>query len=402
MARARASQSIESERNTPPVMLFAPPPNFLAQTTTAASAPGTGTIVGLIVVIIAFALVFDFLNGFHDAANSIATIVSTRVLTPVQAVIWAAAFNFLAAFIFGTKVAETISGSLINVSLLGTAHEQVNVIFAGLIAAIIWNIITWILGLPTSSSHALVAGVAGAAIAKAGLPVIKPAGWGLILLGIVLSPAFGFLFGSLNMVIVSWLFRRGTPHRIVRLFRRLQLLSAGIYSLGHGGNDAQKTMGIIYMVLVAGGFGTLAQPNTDPHSWAHYLNIFGHEHHIAWWIILTCHAAIAMGTMFGGWRIVKTMGSSITRLQPVGGFCAETAAATTIIGFTSIGGVPISTTHAITGAILGVGSVRSIRSVRWIWGQRIVMAWILTLPCSAFLAAMAYLIIQYGIAPLLR
>jgi PiT family inorganic phosphate transporter len=345
-----------------------------------------------IVIIIAVALLFDFLNGFHDAANSIATVVSTRVLSPTQAVIWAALFNFLAAFLFGTKVASTISGKLINVDLLGSSADRVEVIFAGLLAAIIWNIITWLLALPTSSSHALIAGFAGAAIAKAGMGVIMPAGWAMVILGIFLSPALGFFFGTLNMVLVSWIFRFSTPSRVDTLFRRLQLLSAGIYSLGHGANDAQKTMGIIQALLVAAGLTHLAQPDTDPHHWSHYLNIFGHSHTVPWWIILTCNGAIGLGTCFGGWRIVKTMGSGITRLAPVGGFCAETAAATTIIGFTEIGGVPISTTHAITGAILGVGTTKSIRAVRWIWGQRIVIAWILTLPCAAFLAAVCYLI----------
>ncbi len=353
----------------------------------------TEVSITLLIVIIAVALVFDFLNGFHDAANSIATIVSTRVLSPAQAVVWAAFFNFVAAFLFGTKVAETISGKLIDVKLLGSPHDQVQVIFAGLVAAIIWNIITWILALPTSSSHALISGFAGAAIMRAGVHVIKPYGWSLVLLGIVLSPLLGFLLGALNMIIVSWIFRRSNPHRVDTLFRRLQLFSAGIYSLGHGGNDAQKTMGIIVAVLVAAGQSSITTPAAN--SWTSHLNIFGHDHQIAWWIILSCHAAIGLGTMFGGWRIVKTMGSGITRLAPVGGFCAETAAATTIIGFTSIGGIPISTTHAITGSILGVGTTRGVRSVRWIWGQRIVMAWVLTLPCAAFMAGIVYLGIHW-------
>jgi PiT family inorganic phosphate transporter len=377
-------------------MLIAPAMLAAAETATATAAATTSAAsvsFALVVVIIVFALIFDFLNGFHDAANSIATVVSTRVLSPMQAVLWAAFFNFVAAFFFGTKVAETISGKLIDVSLLGSPSDQVHVIFAGLIAAIIWNIITWLLALPTSSSHALMAGFAGAAIAKAGLPVIKPAGWGLVILGIFFSPIFGFILGVFNMIVVSWIFRFSTPSRVDALFRRLQLLSAGVYSLGHGGNDAQKTMGIIAVMLTAAGgqYARLAQPDTDPHHWSHYLNIFGKEHHVAWWIILICHAAMGLGTVFGGWRIVKTMGSSITRLQPVGGFCAEAAAASTIIGFTSVGGVPISTTHAITGAILGVGTSRSIRAVRWIWGQRIVIAWILTIPCAAFLAAIIYI-----------
>jgi PiT family inorganic phosphate transporter len=362
------------------------------------STPAPMAGLWLIVVIIGVALVFDFLNGFHDAANSIATVVSTRVLSPWQAVIWAAFFNFAAAFVFGTKVAETISGKLIDVSMLGTSRDRITVIFAALLAAVVWNIITWLRALPTSSSHALIAGLAGAAIAKAGIHVIKPYGWSLVLLGIVLSPLLGFVLGAFNMVVVSWLFRRRTPHRVDLLFRRLQLFSAGIYSLGHGGNDAQKTMGIIAAVLAAAGLQRYTTP--DPQSWINRLNIFGFQHQLAWWIILSCHAAIGLGTMFGGWRIVKTMGSSITRLTPVGGFCAETAAATTIIGFTSIGGIPISTTHAITGSILGVGTTRGVRSVRWIWGERIVLAWILTLPCAAFMAAIMYLGIHLWIEPL--
>jgi inorganic phosphate transporter, PiT family len=257
----------------------------------------------LVILTVGIALVFDLINGFHDAANSIATVVSTRVLSPFQAVLWAAFFNFVAAFLFGTKVAETISGKLIHVDLLGDAHQRVTVIFAGLLAAIVWNIITWLLALPTSSSHALMGGFAGAAVAKAGLVVIQPAGWALVALGIFFSPVFGFLLGAFNMVVVSWLFRKATPHKVDKLFRRLQLVSAGVYSLGHGGNDAQKTMGIIVALLSAAGLASYTVP--DQHSWLNSFNLFGHEHKVAWWIILTCHAAIALGTMFGGWRIVK-------------------------------------------------------------------------------------------------
>jgi PiT family inorganic phosphate transporter len=348
-------------------------------------------MLSLIIFIIVVALVFDFLNGFHDSANSIATIVSTRVLTPTGAVIWAAFFNFAAAFLFGTAVANTIGKGLV------APHGiDVYVVLAGLIGAIVWNIITWLLALPTSSSHALVSAIAGAAIVKSGFGVIVwqgwARGWGGTLLFLVLSPCIGFLFGGFNMVMVSWLFRRSTPHKVDTLFRRLQLLSAGVYSLAHGGNDAQKTMGVIVMLLIAGGKAGWAQP--DPHSFMNHFNIFHHSHNVAWWIILLCNGAIALGTMFGGWRIVKTMGSGITRLQPVGGFCAEAAAAGTIIMATG-GGIPISTTHAITGAILGVGTTRGVRSVRWIWGQRIVMAWILTLPCSAFIAGISYLLIHH-------
>ena len=352
----------------------------------------------LILSIIAVALVFDFLNGFHDAANSIATVVSTRVLTPPQAVAWAAFFNFAAAFIFGTAVASTIGKGLIAPSGI-----DIYVVLAGLVGAIIWNILTWLLALPTSSSHALVSALAGAAIIKSGFHVIIwqgwTRGWGGTLLFLVLSPCIGFLFGAFNMIMVAWLFRRATPHRVDTLFRRLQLLSAGVYSLAHGGNDAQKTMGVIVMLLVTAGKGAWAQPNSN--SVLNHFNIFHHSHNVAWWIILTCNGAIGLGTMFGGWRIVKTMGSGITRLAPVGGFCAEAAAAGTIIMATG-GGIPISTTHAITGAILGVGTTHGVRSVRWIWGQRIVLAWILTLPCSAFIAAIAYLVIHYGIQPLIQ
>jgi PiT family inorganic phosphate transporter len=350
----------------------------------------------LILLIVLIALVFDFLNGFHDAANSIATIVSTRVLTPTEAVAWAAFFNFIAAFLFGTKVANTIAGDLVNNQLI-----DIYVVAAGLSGAILWNLITWWLGLPTSSSHALVGGIGGAAVLKSGVAVLKPTGWTLILLGIVLAPVLGFLLGTLNMVLVSWLARRQTPYRVDKLFRRLQLVSAALYSLGHGGNDAQKTMGIIVMLLVATGDPTLiAWTKPDPDSILNRFHLMGGTHNVAWWIILTCHAAIALGTMFGGWRIVKTMGHSITRLQPIGGFCAETAAAMAIFGFTKIRGVPISTTHAITGAILGVGTTKGVRSVRWIWGQRIVIAWILTIPCAAFMAGLTYIIIRYLLHPL--
>jgi PiT family inorganic phosphate transporter len=353
---------------------------------TPAVAPTTN--LALVVTIIAIALAFDFLNGFHDAANSIATVVSTRVLTPTQAVIWAAAFNFIAAFVFGTGVASLISHNLVRENVI-----DVYVVFGGLLGAIAWNVITWLLALPTSSSHALVGAIAGAAVTKAGSHAILIGwGWGLILLFLFLSPLIGFFLGGLNMVVVAWLFRRATPHRVDVLFRRLQLFSAGIYSLGHGGNDAQKTMGIIVMLLIAAG-----KPQWCT---AHY-NMLWHHHEIALWIILSCQAAIALGTMFGGWRIVKTMGSGITKLTPVGGFCAELSAATTIIGAT-FGHIPISTTHAITGSILGVGTVRNVRSVRWIWGQRIVTAWVLTIPCAAFIAGVSYGLIHLLLEPAVR
>lgn len=347
-------------------------------------------MLSLIIFIIFVALVFDFLNGFHDAANSIATVVSTRVLTPAQAVAWAAFFNFIAAFLFGTNVAGTIGKDLIHND---PRFLDVYVVLAGLTGAVLWNIITWLLALPTSSSHALVSGVAGAAIAKGGFAaLIIGKGWGLLLLFIVISPIVGLLLGGSLMIAVSWIFRRQTPNRVDQLFRRLQLLSAAIYSLGHGGNDAQKTMGIIVLLMTAYGRPEWAMSKH---------HVLWHEHNVALWVILSCHAAIALGTMFGGWRIVKTMGSGITRLQPVGGFCAETSAAATIIGATAAG-VPISTTHAITGAILGVGTTKGIRSVRWIWGQRIVIAWVLTLPCSAFIAAVTYMAVHLAVEPFFR
>src|SRR5215208_4441963 len=353
-------------------------------------APG---FIYLIIAFIFMALVFDFLNGFHDAANSIATIVATRVLSPTQAVLWAAIFNFIAAFVFGTKVAGTISNDMVDNKLI-----DIYVVAGGLFGAIVWNIITWILGLPTSSSHALVGGLGGAAILKSGFVALKPEGWMLVLVGIVLAPTLGFLLGGLNMIVVSWLARKQTPQRMDRLFRKLQLVSAAAYSLGHGGNDAQKTMGIIVMMLTAAGYAGATK--ADPNSFMNRFHLFGGGvHNLAWWIILSCHASIALGTLFGGWRIVKTLGQSITRLQPVGGFCAESAAAVALFGFTKIHGVPVSTTHAITGAILGVGTTKGVRSVRWIWGERIIIAWILTIPCSAFMAGIAYMIIRWTLQP---
>ncbi len=360
---------------------------FPAYIAAAGPAQGSSAFLILIFSIIAVALVFDFLNGFHDAANSIATVVSTRVLSPAQAVAWAAFFNFAAAFVFGTGVAQTIGTGLVNVQFV-----DVFVVLGGLLGAIIWNIITWLLALPTSSSHALVGGIAGAAVAKAGLQVIIVGkAWGLLLLFLVLSPVIGFVLGAANMIAVAWIFRRSVPHRVDTIFRRLQLFSAGVYSLGHGGNDAQKTIGVIVLLLIAGGHKKWTVYGSYRLPWVH------HEYGLP--IILACNGAIALGTIFGGWRIVKTMGSSITRLSPVSGFCAELSAATTIIGAT-IGHIPISTTHAITGSILGVGTTHGVRSVRWIWGQRIVMAWILTIPCAAFMAAIAYLLIHLFLAPL--
>ncbi|HSI37209.1 MAG TPA: inorganic phosphate transporter [Tepidisphaeraceae bacterium] len=361
---------------------------FLAETASAAAPQNSGGFIALVLVIIFVALVFDFLNGFHDAANSIATVVSTRVLTPTQAVMWAAFFNFVAAFVFGTGVAKTIGKDVIDVKQI-----DVYVVFGGLVGACVWNLITWWLALPTSSSHALLAGFAGAAVAKAGFPVVKIAGWYPIFIWIVLAPLIGFVIGAILMIAVSWIFRRSTPHRVDTLFRRLQLASAGIYSLAHGGNDAQKTMGIIVALLAAAHLDSWVSWGVFPK-----LHLFGDDTTIGFPIIIACHAAIALGTMFGGWRIVKTMGSGITRLQPVGGFCAEAAAASTII-FATMTKVPLSTTHAITGSILGVGTTKGVRSVRWIWGQRIIMAWILTIPCAAFIGAITYAIIHKTIEP---
>jgi PiT family inorganic phosphate transporter len=317
-----------------------------------------------IVFIILVALAFDFLNGFHDAANSIATVVSTRVLAPQKAVLWAAFFNFVAAFVLGTHVAKTIGKGMIELSFMTQ-----EVVLAGLLGAISWNLITWYYGLPVSSSHALIGGYAGAAIAKGGVGVIIASGWTKTLVFIVLSPTLGALLAFLLMVAVTWMFRRWHPFKLDQVFRRLQLVSAALYSLGHGGNDAQKTMGIITGVLVASG----------------YLRTF----EVPLWVILISHAAIAFGTMFGGWRIVKTMGTRITKLQPLGGFCAETAAAVSILGAT-LGGIPVSTTHTITGAIIGVGATRRLSAVKWGVAGSIVWAWVLTIPLSALVAALAY------------
>jgi PiT family inorganic phosphate transporter len=319
----------------------------------------------LVVFIILVALTFDFLNGFHDAANSIATVVSTRVLSPNKAVAWAAFFNFVAAFVLGTHVAKTIGSGMID--LKAVTQE---VILAGLIGAILWNLITWYYGLPVSSSHALIGGYAGAAIMKAGtFGVIILSGWTKTLLFIVLAPLMGLILGFFMMVMVTWIVRRWRPSRVDRQFRKLQLLSAAAYSLGHGGNDAQKTMGIITGLLVASGFLASSE--------------------VPLWVILLSHAAIALGTLFGGWRIVKTMGMKITKLKPVGGLCAETAGAATLFLATHLG-IPVSTTHTITGAIVGVGSVRRAAAVRWGVAGNIVWAWIFTIPASAFVAGVFY------------
>jgi len=334
-----------------------------------------------VLLIVAVALVFDYINGFHDAANSIATVVSTRVLSPGMAVIWAAFFNFVAFLIFGTRVASTIGGDLVRIDLIA-ADSRLWVLFAALIGAIIWNLITWYLGLPTSSSHALIGGYGGAAIAAYGgvSGLLKPAGWIKTLVFIVASPLIGFALGFTLMVGVYWLFRKRSPSQVDRTFRVGQLFSAAAYSLGHGGNDAQKTMGIITAVLATKGvFGLTMGP-------------LGELPHIPLWVVLAAHAAIALGTLSGGWRIVRTMGSKITKLRPVGGFCAETAGALTLFGAT-YAGIPVSTTHTITGAIIGVGSTRRLSAVKWGIAGRIVWAWILTIPFAATIAALTYFLI---------
>ena len=324
----------------------------------------------LILFVIGVALLFDFLNGFHDAANSIATVVTTRVLSPMQAVVWAAFFNFVAAFGFGTAVAKTIGKGMIDVAVVDT-----RVILAGLAGAVVWDVLTWWWGLPTSSSHALIGGYAGAAVAKVGHVALVPLGWAKTLGFIVLAPCIGLALGYCLMVLVYWIFRRASPNRVDRLFRKLQLVSAAFYSLGHGTNDAQKTMGIITSLLFVGG----------------YLKTFD----VPFQVILMCHAVIALGTMFGGWRIVKTMGQKITKLRPVGGFCAETAGALTLLG-TALWGIPVSTTHTITGAIMGVGATHRLSAVRWGVANRIVWAWVLTIPASAAVAALIYRLVPLG------
>jgi inorganic phosphate transporter, PiT family len=318
----------------------------------------------IVVGLISVALVFDYINGFHDAANSIATVVSTRVLSPGKAVIWAAFFNFVAAFTFGTAVANTVGAGMIDIHVV-----TFSVIFAGLFGAIIWDLITWYYGLPTSSSHALVGGYAGAAVAKAGFGAIVAGGWTKTIIFIFLSPLIGLAAGLGLMVGIHWLFRWTPPSRVDRWFRRLQLLSAAFFSLNHGANDAQKTMGIIAGVLFTAG----------------YIQTF----HIPFWVVLIAHTAIGLGTLAGGWRIIHTMGSKITKLQPVGGFAAETGAALALMTATLIG-VPVSTTHAITGAIVGVGSTRRLSAVRWGVAGQIVWAWVLTIPAAFTVAAVTY------------
>ncbi|WP_018263370.1 inorganic phosphate transporter [Methylobacterium sp. WSM2598] len=315
--------------------------------------------------LIAVALLFDFLNGLHDAANSIATIVSTRVLRPHYAVVWAAFFNFIAFLFFGLHVAQTLGTGIVEASLV-----DARVIFGALVGAIAWNVLTWVLGIPSSSSHALVGGLVGAGIAKAGWQAVVWGGLGKTAAAIVLSPLLGFLLALLLVLIVSWGFVRSTPFAVDRTFRHLQFVSASLYSLGHGGNDAQKTMGIIAVLLYSQGH-------------------LGSAFFVPLWVVLSCQAAMAAGTLLGGWRIVRTMGSRITRLTPMQGFCAETGGALTLFGATWLG-IPVSTTHTITGAIIGVGAARRTSAVRWGVASNIVVAWVLTLPAAALIGAGAY------------
>jgi inorganic phosphate transporter, PiT family len=331
------------------------------------------TLLVFVVFIIMVALVFDYVNGWHDSANSIATVVSTRVLSPGIAVIWAAFFNFVAFALFGTRVAKTIGGDMVEISLVDEKW-RLWVLLCGLIGAIVWDVITWYFGLPTSSSHALIGGYAGAALtAYPNFGVLKPDGWIKTIAFIFVSPLTGMVLGLAIMVALMWIFRRKSPDRVDKIFRKGQLLSAALYSLGHGGADAQKTMGIIAAVLVASNLNDNATK------------------HIPLWVVLSCHAAMALGTLSGGWRIVHTMGSRITKLKPVGGFAAETAGSITLF-MAVYGGIPVSTTHTITGAIVGVGSTRRLSAVRWGVARRVVWAWFLTIPMSALMAAAAFYI----------
>jgi PiT family inorganic phosphate transporter len=321
---------------------------------------GLGVIIALVLV----ALAFDFMNGFHDAANSIATVVSTRVLKPYQAVMLAAFFNFLAVFIFHLSVAATVGKGIVEHGIVD--HY---VVFGALVGAIAWNLITWYYGIPSSSSHALIGGIVGAGVAKAGTWALIPSGILKTVAFIFISPLIGMLLGAIFFIIISWLFVRSTPSRVDRLFRRLQLVSSSMYSLGHGGNDAQKTIGIIWMLLIAAGY-----TGAD---------------HVPVWVVVACYVTIGFGTLFGGWRIVKTMGQRITKIRPVGGFCAELSGSMALFLATSLG-IPVSTTHTITGSIVGVGTAQSVSAVRWGVAGDLLWAWILTIPCSAFMAALAW------------
>ena len=319
----------------------------------------------LLVALIGVALAFDFLNGLHDAANSIATIVSTRVLKPQYAVAWAAFFNFIAFLFFGLHVAETVGKGIVEASIITP-----QVIFGALMGAIVWNLITWGLGIPSSSSHALIGGLLGAGTAKAGLGAVVWSGVFKTSAAIVMSPAIGLMLALLLVLLISWIFRRFTPQGADRVFRKLQLVSASLYSLGHGGNDAQKTMGIIAVLLYSQG-------------------MLQGEFHVPFWVVLSCQAAMGVGTLLGGWKIVHTMGSKITRLTPAQGFCAETGGAITLF-MATMGGIPVSSTHTITGAIVGVGSARRLSAVRWNVASRIVVAWVVTLPAAGLIGAAFY------------
>jgi inorganic phosphate transporter, PiT family len=343
------------------------------------------SVADYVVLIVAVAFLFDFINGFHDSANSIATVVGTRVLSPIAAVVWAAFFNFLAAFTVGTAVAKTVGKGMIDVNIVTP-----NVILGGLVGAIIWNLITWFYGLPSSSSHALLGGYGGAAVAKAGFGAIIPAGWTKTLIFIVLSPVIGMVLGFVLMVATYWIFQRTSPYRVDKLFRKLQLVSAAFFSLSHGANDAQKTMGIIVGLLVA-----------SQATFAGETGILRHLYlptgdHVPLWIEMGAYTAIALGTLFGGWRIVHTMGSRITKLRPVGGFSAETAGALSIFFATDFG-IPVSTTHTITGAIVGVGATNRLSAVRWGVAGRIVWAWVLTIPAAALISAACLLLLERAV-----
>jgi PiT family inorganic phosphate transporter len=333
-----------------------------------------------VIAIVMVAFVFDFINGFHDSANSIATVVSTRVLSPAAAVVWAGFFNFAAAFVFGTAVAKTMGKGLIHIEIVDP-----QVILAGLLGAILWDLITWYYGIPTSSSHALMGGYAGSAIAKAGIGALVPGGWTKPILFIFVAPLMGFLLGMILMIAVAWIFRRAHPRNVDIWFRRSQLVSAAAYSLGHGANDAQKTMGIIVGLLFS------AQAAFAQHPWQ-FLHITTMDR-IPLWVEVWAYGAISLGTLFGGWRIVRTMGQRITRLKPYGGFCAETAGAISLFTASYLG-IPVSTTHTITGAITGVGAAQRVSAVRWGIAGRIVWAWILTIPMAAAIAAVAYLVVH--------
>jgi PiT family inorganic phosphate transporter len=323
------------------------------------------TSLAIVVLLVLVALSFDFMNGFHDAANSIATVVSTGVLKPHQAVAMAAFFNVAALFVFHLSVASTVGKGIVDQGIID--HY---VVFGALVGAIAWNIITWYYGIPSSSSHALIGGIVGAGVAKAGTWALIPAGILKVVAFIFISPLIGFILGSLLLLAISWIFRRATPSRVDRLFRRLQLFSSSLYSLGHGGNDAQKTIGIIWMLLIATGYSGAKDP-------------------VPAWVVIACYATIGAGTMFGGWRIVKTMGQRITKIRPVGGFCAELSGSIALFTATGLG-IPVSTTHTIAGAIVGVGSTHNVSAVRWGIAGNLLWAWVLTIPCSAFIAGVAW------------